>query len=84
MDSLRVTSFCIDLVIAAMHNNPSDAELQKYGCEFLSSTSHSHKEYRTMIIHAQGLSAIGEALRIHEGNDEVTFAAQEAMKAISD
>ena len=79
-----VDAGCIDRVITAMKDHPNSAELQEYGCNFLSRVAHAHDDYRKKILHeAKGLGLVVEALRIHNNNNKVKRAAQNALKIIS-
>jgi hypothetical protein len=75
-------SGCIELVILAMNQHPHHVKTQMYGCNFLGLLSFAHDAYRNMIIQAKGVTPIGEALRIHNGDEQVKLAARLALAAV--
>jgi hypothetical protein len=79
----------IELAVQAMINSPMNAKIQTKGCQALYCLANHQdppepgempNDYRKMVIDAQGLVVLSEAIRLHGSNEEVYFAA---IKAIS-
>lgn len=81
----------IELAVQAMINSPMNSKIQTKGCQALCCLA-NHKDpsvpgempndYRKMVIDAQGLVVLSEAIRLHGSNEEVYFAAIKAMAVL--
>jgi hypothetical protein len=49
----RLSTWCIELVIATMHNHPNNAEIQTHAFNVLSSLSNAHDDYRNLVLEMQ-------------------------------
>jgi hypothetical protein len=76
-------SGCIQLVITAMENHPNHAKIQVCGCMFFWRLSNAHDDYRNMVLDAEGLVPVVQALRVHKDVAEIKFAARKAFDAVS-
>jgi hypothetical protein len=81
----------IELAVQAMINSPMNSKIQKKGCQALYCLANHQdqpepgeepNDYRKMVIDAQGLIVLSEAIRLHGSNEEVYFAAIKAMAVL--
>jgi hypothetical protein len=81
----------IELAVQAMINSPMNSEIQKKGCQALYCLANHQdqpepgempNDYRKMVIDAQGLVVLSEAIRLHGSNEDVYFAAIRAISVL--
>jgi hypothetical protein len=73
----------IDLVIAAIKNHTTDPDVLNEGCKFLSKlVALDLVDHRRRIIDANGLEAMCQVFRDHQGSQEYLEAVKYASKAV--